>query len=256
MSNKIKPIEYSEHLCFKCLNEHDHINTYAIYGRGYGSSFDNVSTKLQLCNQCNKDDLKEWFDEYCNGEFPENYKYVDNIYDFVKTLPIQGRELFENSMSNGACSHSMDAQDWIDIELGIAPDEVYKKNCMYSPSEIKAYEERFPTCKEVYLKIYSDGSGGCRCRFGSHGNKDGSCDSNVSDNCYKCKSYKKKDIDEKLKEIKDFKLTKDDINIIKMYEWTCPKCGKINHTYNYEDYDYCSECSTYVDFDLDEEWNK
>lgn len=252
MSDKIKPIKYSEHLCFKCLKEHKHINTYSIYGRGYGSSFDNDNTKLQLCDECNESDAEEWFAEnptIKEGDFYENYKYEKNIFDFIKTLPIQGRELFENSLSYGAFSYSMDSQDWIDIELGVAPDEVYKRNCMYSSSERKAYEERFPTCKKVYLKTYSDGSGGCRCLFGAFGEKDGSCGLNISDACYKCKSYEKKDVDEKLKEIKDFKLTKDDIKIVKMFEWSCPKCGEINHTYNYEVSDFCDKCSTHIDFD-------
>lgn len=254
MENKIKPVKYTEHLCFKCLKEHEHINKYSIYGRGYGSSFDNENTILQLCDECDNKELNDWFNEESTyEEYWEDYKYEKNILDYVKTLPIQGRELFENQVSSGACSYNIDSQDWIDIELEIAPDEVYKRNGMYSPSEKKAYYDRFPTCKNVYLKIYSDGSSGCMCDFGAHGNKDGSCESNIWNSCYKCKLYEKKNIDEKLKEVKDFNLTKEDINEVKMYEWTCPKCGEINHTYNYEYEDYCNKCNTHIDFEIDED---
>lgn len=86
-------------------------------------------------------------------------------------MPIQGRELFENQCARGACSYPMESQDWIDVELGVAPDSIYKEYGMYSPSEIKAYEERFPTCENVYLKTYKDGSGSCRCDYGAYGEK-------------------------------------------------------------------------------------
>ena len=251
MNNKITPIKYTEHLCFKCLKEHDKINKYKIYGRGYGSCFDNENTTLQLCDECNNKELEKWFNEIPKeNDYYEEYKYENNIIDYVNKLPIQGRELFKNQISDGAYSYNIDSQDWIDIELGIASDEIYKKNGMYSPSEVKAYHDRFPTCKKVYLKTYSDGSAVCMCALGAFGDKDGNCESNIWSSCYNCKLYEKKNFDEKLKEIKDFKLTKENINEVKMYEWTCPKCGEINHTYNYEYEDYCNKCNTYVEFDI------
>ena len=76
MENKIKPVKYTKHLCFKCLKEHKHINNYSIYGRGYGSSFDNENTILQLCDECDNKDLNDWFNEEPTyGEYWEDYKY-------------------------------------------------------------------------------------------------------------------------------------------------------------------------------------
>lgn len=83
----------------------------------------------------------------------------------------------------------MDSQDWIDYELGELPHDKCKEYCLYSPQEIKAYNDRFPTCANVFLKTYSDGSGGCRCSLGAHGNKDGSCGVNISSECYQCAWY-------------------------------------------------------------------
>lgn len=251
MNNRITPIKYTEHLCFKCLKEHNNIHKYEISNRGYGSGFDGENTLLQLCDKCNNNDLDKWFNEIPKiEEYWEVYKYEYNIFNFIKTLPLQGRELFENQMSTGACAYNIDSQEWLDIELNIAPDEVYKRNGMYSPSEIKAYHDRFPTCDKVYLKTYSDKSVGCLCAYGAFGNKDGTCEDNIWNSCYTCKTYKKKNIDDKLKEVKDFMLSKDELKEIKMYEWTCPKCGEINHTYSYEDNDYCNKCDSYVDFDI------
>ena len=110
MNNKIKSVDYNEKICFKCLKEKDNIHTYTLGYRGYGSGFDNFNTILQLCNDCNHGELSIWFNEepelidgYC-----EDYKYEDNIFEFVKSLPIQGRELFENQCASGVCSYPME----------------------------------------------------------------------------------------------------------------------------------------------------
>lgn len=242
--NKIKPIKYNEKLCFKCLKEKDSTSIYTIGYRGYGSGFDNFNTVLQLCDKCDCKDMKMWVDETPDLEegYCENYKYEDDIFKFVEQLPIQGRELFENQCAGGACSCPMDSQEWIDVELGIAPDSVYKKYGMYSPSEIKAYKDRFPTCKHVYLKTYKDGSGGCRCDYGAFGKRDGSCSSNISDECYTCRKYEKKGFDYLMREEKELYIEKSKLNKIEMYEWTCEICGEIIHTHTYSDYFSCPKC--------------
>ena len=247
MNNKIKSVDYNEKICFKCLKEKDNIHTYTLGYRGYGSGFDNFNTILQLCDDCNHGELGIWFNEepelidgYC-----EDYKYEDNIFEFVKSLPIQGRELFENQCASGACSYPMESQDWIDVELGVAPDSIYKEYGMYSPSEIKAYKERFPTCENVYLKTYKDGSGSCRCDYGAYGEKDGSCGSNISDECYTCSHYKKKGFDYSMREEKELYIEKEKLKRIEMYEWTCEVCGEINHTHIYSDMFVCPKCYQY-----------
>ena len=62
--------------------------------------------------------------------------------------------------------------------------------------------------------------------------------------------YEKKNIDDELKEVKDFSLTKQDFKEVKCYEWSCPECGEINHTYNYKYEDYCNKCNTKVELKL------
>lgn len=85
----------------------------------------------------------------------------------------------------------MDSQDWIDDKLGILPDEVYEEEYnMYSPRQIKAYEERFPTCEHPVNKVYNDGSKGCWCPFGTNGNYGQEVGLNVSDECFNCRHYK------------------------------------------------------------------
>lgn len=176
--------------------------------------------------------------EYC-----ENYLYEEDIVNLVNTLPIQGQELFNNTCSSGACSYFEEPQDWIDIQLKIAPDEIYKKYNMYSPSEIKAYEERFPNCKHVYKKVYPDESAGCYCNYGASGSSDGSASEyNPSTECYYCKHYEKK-INNDIEVIYEPIIHKSDIKLITMQEWICPKCGNINYTHEYLEDDYsCERC--------------
>ena len=251
MKNKISPIEYSKKICFKCLKEKDNIHTYTLGYRGYGSGFDSFNTILQLCDDCNHEELDIWFNEQPEiiDDYCEEYKYEDNIYEFVKSLPIQGRELFDNQCASGACSYPMESQDWIDVELGIAPDNIYKKYGMYSPSEINAYKERFPTCENVYLKTYNDGSGGCRCDYGAYGERDGSCGLNISDECYTCTRYKKKGLNYLIREEKQLYINPSNLKKIEMYEWTCEVCGEIIHTHTYSDVFSCPKCYQWYDID-------
>lgn len=253
MCNKIKPIGYSNKVCFKCLKESDNITKHILCYRGYGSDFDNFNSILQVCEECNFEDLSTWFDEIpqIDEGYYENYKYEDKIWNFVYSLPIQGRELFENQCADGAGSFHMDSQDWLDVELKIAPDSLYKKYGMYSPSEMKAYEDRFPTCENVYLKTYSDGSSCSMCRYGAHGNSDGSCDCNISTECYTCTKYSKKGFDVLNREEKDLILDKSKLKKIEMYEWTCEVCGEIVYSHIYSEHLSCPKC--YQWYDLKEE---
>lgn len=191
MSKQIKAIENHEGICFKCLNKRDDLNKYSLYRSEYGSSFDNNYTYLQICKDCEPKGMKEWFNEepemidgYC-----ANYKHEGKILEFVDTLPIEGQELFWNRCAYGACADSMNSQDWIDMKLGILPDEVYEEYGMYSPTTIRLYEERFPTCNHPINKIYNDGSKSCWCVFGASGNYGQKTGCNVSHECAKCEHY-------------------------------------------------------------------
>lgn len=242
MDNKIKPIEYSESLCFKCLKELDNVKKYDLIERGYGSDFDGMSSVIQLCSKCDDERLEECFGEHPTySEYWEEYKLEDYIHNFIKELPTQGRELFENSCARGWTVDTIDSQDWIDIDLKIADDNTYKKWGFYSPSEIKAYENRFPTCANIYRKEYSDGSAGCYCPFGASGNSDGSCGINISDECYYCKNYKRKE-DDNIEVIKESSLNKSKLKKVEMLEWICNKCGQFNYNFTYRDTFVCGRC--------------
>jgi hypothetical protein len=132
-----------------------------------------------------------WFNEKPEmNDYCADYKYEKDIINFVNTLPLQGKELFWNRCAYGACSNIMDSQDWIDMHLGILPDEKYEEYGMYSPSEIKAYKERFPICEYPVTEIFNDGSKGCWCPFGASGNYNQQIGLNISDECYYCKYFK------------------------------------------------------------------
>jgi hypothetical protein len=187
-----KAIQDYQNICFKCLKK-DNITKFTIYGRGYGSAFDNINTYLQLCDKCKQLVKQEWFDEEPKliDEFIEEYQYEDNILNFIKTLPLEGQELFYNRCANGAgASYYMEPQDWIDYYLGILPHEKCKEYGLYSLEEKKAYKERFATCEHPINIIYDDGSKGCWCVFGAHGDYGQKISSNISDECYSCQYYK------------------------------------------------------------------
>lgn len=196
MSNKVKFIENYENICFKCLEEKPHIKEYSLHRSEYSSSFDNYYTYLQLCDDCKPEGIEEWFDEtpemidgYC-----ADYKHEGKIIDFIDTFPLEGQELFWNRVAYGACADTMDSQDWIDDKLGILPDEVYEEEYdMYSPRQIKAYEENFPTCEHPINIIYDDDSKGCKCPFGSFGKYNQELDGNIWDSCFECENYKKRE---------------------------------------------------------------
>lgn len=183
-----KPIINHKNICMSCLKETDHLIVYTCFGRGYGSNFDNSGTKLQVCSNCDKPDFYLWYnekpimDDYC-----ETYKYEELIWEHANTLPLQAQELFFNTFRQG---EYMEQQDWIDMELGILPDEKYEEYCMYSPSQIKAYEERFPTCEHPVNIIYNDNSKVCKCPFGAFGDYGQKLDVNISDECHNCSHYK------------------------------------------------------------------
>lgn len=198
-------IENYENICFCCLKEKTNLNTYSISGRGYGSSFDNEDTYLQICDNCKPEGINKWFDEnpelidgYC-----EDYKHEKDIIDFVDTFPIEGQELFKNRVAYK--TYTMESQDWIDMKLGILPDEKYEEYCMYSPRQINAYKERFPICEHPVNAIFNDNSKASYCPFGASGKYGQETDQNISKECFNCKHYKVRENPLKEMEYKTYK---------------------------------------------------
>lgn len=189
--------ENQERLCYCCDTfqpSKDNINTYRIYMRGYGSIFDNCDFTIQLCDKCKQQINKKWFYEQPTmlHEYCEEYKYEKELDNFIHTFPIQNQEYIYNHM-NG---YTMDRSDWIAMKKGNLPEFKYKEYGMYSPLEINAYKERFPTCEYPVIRKYKDGSQGCWCPIAitfAHGDIEENKivpSLNISQDCYYCKNYK------------------------------------------------------------------
>lgn len=167
-----------ECVCMKCLKKKA-THTYKISGRGYGSSFDETDSMFKICDECNSDNFDKWCNEQPTiKDYYEEYKYEDELLDFINNLPIQSQELFYNRFDK-MNSYYMKSQDWIDYQLKELSHEKCKEYGLYSHEEIKAYEEVFP-----------DGSSHCTCYKGAFGDSDGTCGINISNECYMCSSYK------------------------------------------------------------------
>lgn len=190
-------IEDYNGVCFKCLQKKSSVKQYKITGRGYGSIFDCSHPLIQVCDECKCEHLEEWIYEEDNNKnnnkiYYENYKYETNIENYVKTFPIVGQELFFNRTMEGAFYDSIPPQDWIDIELGVADDSVYKRNKLITPTEEKEYKTKYPTCNKVFNIIYSDKSIGSRCPFLAFGEFGGKCGINICTQCNNCSHYNKR----------------------------------------------------------------
>jgi len=194
------PKELLGKVCMNCLEIHDSldINTIEIAPMGYGSQFDNESTKMQLCNDCYKATPEDWWklETHCNNEDYDFYQYVyeREILDYAGKMPLLGRELFSNRYSHGAGSGYMnDAPEmWIKMMLGTMTHDESKEWGMYSNEEITAYEERFPKCWAVSIEKFDDGSAHTKCFYGAYGSiLDGNAitGANVSDECFLCTHF-------------------------------------------------------------------
>lgn len=187
-------------VCMKCLkNKATH--TYRIYGRGYGSAFDMSDTKFQCCDECDKSEYKEWFNEIeVMDDYIETYQHEEKILDLINSLPLESQELFKNRFDND--EWHMESQDWIDYQLDELPHEKCKEYGYYSPKDIEAYETKFTTCEYVANVTWNDGSKGSWCPFGASGDYGQKVDKyvNLSDECTDCTYYKLRE--NSIKEIK------------------------------------------------------
>jgi hypothetical protein len=187
--------------CCNCLME-GKVHNIHIGAMGYGSGFDNMSTQINLCDDCYNKTNHEWWklkrvptDVGYEGDNHTFYKYEfeNEIFNYVKQLPLVGKELFWNRYSYGAYADcNMDSQDWIDYELDILPHQKCKEYDIYSPQEQQAYKDRFPNCKHVKIQVYDDESKSSKCINMAWGDADGNCGSNMSDKCYMCEYFEER----------------------------------------------------------------
>ena len=109
-SRKICPIK--EDRCMICgKNKKKH--TYYLYASDDESIFP-YATKFQCCSKCNDSGFMELF---------KNTKSTDQenmLQKFILSLPIEGRELFENRFSS---LPYVEPQDWLDFQLHELADQ-------------------------------------------------------------------------------------------------------------------------------------
>ena len=193
--NKNKAVQNPENTCFNCLKE-TVVHKINIPALGWGSQFDNFSTRIQLCDDCYSVTNPDWWKlNVIKGKTDlegEHYEYEDEILNFVNQMPLAGQELFYNRCATGADADNMEAQDWIDYRLGILPHEKCKEYGLYSPQEIQAYEERFTKCQHVVNRVFSDVSIGSWCPFGAYGEFEQRTGVNICGECYTCKYFEER----------------------------------------------------------------
>ena len=81
---------------------------------------------------CNLDDF-----EY------DYYENEDEMFQYIYSLPVEGRELIYNRLDFGHFAHrKADPQEWIDYEQEELPDELCKKNGWRNITEIKEFKEK------------------------------------------------------------------------------------------------------------------
>jgi len=189
MSNREQKHLHKERLCYHCdelVETKEDLSFYTLSNRGYGSQFDSASFVLQLCSQCDNPSYDEWFNEHPNVDgYVERFQHEEQIDALIRSFPIENQEYIWNHMDG----YTMERRDWIDMELGLLPDEVYESYGMYSPREIKAYQHRFSTCKHPVNLVYSDQSKSCACPFGAYGEEGQIPSVNISSECFHCVRY-------------------------------------------------------------------
>lgn len=96
-------------------------------------------------------------------------------------------------MWNSGSNYLMSPEDWIREAKGEFTDEEYEAYYMYSPRQIKAYEERYPICNKVKIVEYKDGSRGSNCHIWAFGNDQGSAEGHQpSVKCFECEHFEKR----------------------------------------------------------------
>lgn len=186
--------ENKHRLCYQCdelvRDPKFSLHTLTVAGRGYGSIFDSSHFEVQLCSNCVKADYDLWFNEEpVMHDYVEEYSHEEKIGSLIDGFLVENQEYVWNENSSYMI---MDRQDWIDMKLGALPDEKYKEYGMYSPSEVAAYEERFPVCQHPVNVRYDDGSVGCRCPHGAMGHKDQEASLNISVECFGCEFFEQR----------------------------------------------------------------
>jgi len=210
-TNTINPhiaIQNPESTCFNCLQNHQQLHTIHIPALNHGSKFENFSSCLHLCSSCYNLTNPIWWNLEIIKSYTEhnmmqlNYKYEQEILDFINQMPLSGQELFYVRFGKGINCDLMRGQDWIDYALGKLSHEKCNEYGYFSFEERKVYYERFHVCDKVRIVVYEDDENNkddnnhkeSRCPFGAFGNIDGTSEGHKPHHqCYECEMFETRD---------------------------------------------------------------
>lgn len=111
-------------ICFKCLKEPDDLNIIKINSLGYGSYFDMLDAEIHLCDECKSKTNPEWWEfEVIKQGYCEEYRYEEEIIEYISQLPEEGIELYD----------SMKVDKWeCESENSILNDEEVIKRVLFN----------------------------------------------------------------------------------------------------------------------------
>lgn len=93
--------------------------------RGFGSLFDLLDVTFCCCDECNRKRFEKWFSEQpkTDKDYFESYIYESEMYRYFESLPMNAQE----KIFNQGEQYPIDAQDWIDMQLGEMTSEQKEK---------------------------------------------------------------------------------------------------------------------------------
>lgn len=256
-------VNYHEDLCYCCLkHKPNEIYRFQMKHNGPYSRFSGLNNRFQICESCASheelEELESWFNQDEEAlELAELCQIEQAIGDYMNQQSPQARELFYNQTSE---DWVMDSQDWIDIELGVAEDDVYTRNGLIPISVLTGFLERFPTCEHVYF--HEEAGIQCStCHRGVMGTPQGTPDGlNFYTQCASCEDYQLREgldqweSDNSAEPI-EVKLYPVDDDEKRTYQLSCPTCQtshyllaeRIEQGYLM---DYQCSCGQRLEFDI------
>lgn len=154
-------------------NKYSHLQQchYIELGRlGYGSGLDGCDVNFRICDEC--------------------------LIEFIDSFTLEGQEKVLNSGSNWR----MPSGDWIREAKGEFTDEDYESYGMYSPRQIKAYQERYPVCNKVVIyETTTNGDVASECICGAFGDGKGDAFNDYAcTECFGCIFFEERKLGERL----------------------------------------------------------
>ena len=123
--NTLNMVPIPDGICL-CCQDKPATHTYKFEKpRGFGSAFDMLDFEFCCCDDCNRKRFAKWFGDAYRmlDEYTKDYAYEAELCKFIEALPMNARE----KVYNAGDPYGIDAQDWIDIQLGEISPELAEK---------------------------------------------------------------------------------------------------------------------------------